>query len=223
MERAWTAARHGFRRGDYGWLALAVAIHVLLLLIPAAERAVRDGIEAAQRVSVTLARPARDEPPAAPAVEPLPQPVEISAKRRAFPEARPPKPVVVSPTPPTARELIESLPGIRRIPGEEPERRLGEFVRPPLPRNWQPSLRLEPNRFDDVFLPGETEVIDRWLAADGSHNVVIRTAGGVTLCGRAQPWDPVRPLVEHVMMFRECGGGGRRSFDVPDRYKRSRP
>lgn len=36
--------------------------------------------------------------------------------------------------------------------------------------------------------------------------------------GHALPWNPMQPLMEHVMMCRPCGGGGERGFDMP-RYK----
>jgi hypothetical protein len=113
--------------------------------------------------------------------------------------------------------LLESARRLEPATPVAPPRRLGEFLPPATPRNWEPSITLEENLFEDTYLPAETEVVDRWLAADGSHNVVIRTPTGMTLCGRALPWDPMRPLVEHVMMFRQCGGGGERSFTMPER------
>jgi hypothetical protein len=68
-----------------------------------------------------------------------------------------------------------------------------------------------------MIAPAETELLDRWQAADGSQNVVINTPRGETLCGRAEAWDPMHPLVEYVMLFRSCGGGGKRTFTMDKR------
>ena len=88
------------------------------------------------------------------------------------------------------------------------------------PRSWnRPVLPRQGNLFDDAVLPTETEIVDRWRAADGAHEVVVRTPGGDTLCGRAMPYNPLEPLVEPIMVFRLCAGGGKRSFKpgvVPD-------
>jgi len=73
-----------------------------------------------------------------------------------------------------------------------------------------------------MTVPEKTEIVDRWLAADGSHNVVIETTTGHTLCGSARPWNPMNPLVEHLMMFRPCGGWGKRAFEMPHRYRAGR-
>jgi hypothetical protein len=122
---------------------------------------------------------------------------------------------------PSAEEILEAA----RQPGwtlpAEPDRRLGKFI-PPAPL---PTITPGENRFSDAYAPAGTEIVDRWLAADGSHNVVIRAPNGMILCGRALPWNPMEPLVEHVMMFRSCGGGGERSFSMPERLvpRRSRP
>jgi hypothetical protein len=59
-------------------------------------------------------------------------------------------------------------------------------------------------------------MVDQWLAADGSHNVMIRTSTGQVLCGRAESWNPMSPLVEPVMTYRACGDG-RRTFEMPER------
>jgi len=75
----------------------------------------------------------------------------------------------------------------------------------------------EGNTFDGMMAPVETELVDRWQAADGSANVVINTPNGDTLCGRAEAWNPMQPLLEHLMMFRSCGGGGKRTFSMAAR------
>jgi hypothetical protein len=101
-----------------------------------------------------------------------------------------------------------------------PLRQLGNIpARDQLPA-WSPSGNL----FDGMVAPPETEIVDRWLAADGSQNVVVNLPSGETLCGRAEAWNPMQALVEHVMMFRSCGGGGKRTFEMasretPDRRK----
>jgi len=99
---------------------------------------------------------------------------------------------------------------------------LGVHQRRELPSNWQRGNRVnalltgEPG-LDIVMAPAETEIVDRWLDAQGGHNVVVNLPNGDTYCGRAQAWDPMQPLVEHIMMFRPCGGGGKRTFDMASR------
>ena len=88
-----------------------------------------------------------------------------------------------------------------------------------MPANWRPGIPSEPNRFAGLFARESVEIVDRWLAADGSHNVVINTPSGETYCGRAEAWSPLNPLLEPIMMWRPCGGGGKRTFDWPDRYR----
>jgi len=80
-------------------------------------------------------------------------------------------------------------------------------------------ISIEDNLFNGMAPPNKTEIADRWLAADGSHNVVINTPSGQTFCGRALAWDPMQPLVEHVMQFRPCGGGGERTFKMTQRLE----
>ena len=56
-----------------------------------------------------------------------------------------------------------------------------------------------------VHLPAVPTIRDRWLAGDGSHQVMVALPNGDIVCGRAEAWDPMRPLIEHVMLFRTCG------------------
>ena len=70
-----------------------------------------------------------------------------------------------------------------------------------------------------MTLPADTGAVDRWLAADGSHNVVITAPDGETYCGRAEAWNPMNPLVEPIMTYRSCGAG-KRTFDMPQPYGR---
>lgn len=223
---------------------MAVLLHALLLLIPA-----RQGPSpgpAARPLAVVLAKawPAAQDTPETERnlaeMEPAPAPPE----KRSAPEA------ALSSTPgPTSAEELQavapvvpgaSAPEFRtparpvtaarlldlasrrewRLPAETGTRSLGVFTPRPPPENWRSDATTESGLFDGMVLPVETEIVDRWLAADGSHNVVLRTPGGETLCGRAEAWNPMSPLVEHVMMFRTCGGGGARTFEMPERYRR---
>jgi hypothetical protein len=213
-------------------LLLAVLLHALLLLLPA-QRA-KQPVDALRQLSVSLQKtvpqplspPVIQESESAPLPETAPQPRPAADPARE--EAVPPEATASPPGSPerpaelsTAR-LLE-LAGRREwtidSPGEN--RRLGVFQPQPLPRNWQPGIPREANLFDDMALPEQVEVVDRWLAADGSHNVVVNTPSGETYCGRAAAWSPSNPLFEPVMMWRPCGGGGKRTFRMPERYDRA--
>jgi len=201
------------------FLAGAVILHVMLLLLPA-ERGPSPG-NVLNRLSVSL----RAVPKPAPEVvaepvipEPAPtQPGSRPAPRQvASPADTPP------PTPPPAATAAEPARGLStarllddanrirwRLPEHGAARSLGE----PAPgRAGQPPGEAAP--------AARIEIVDRWLAADGSHNVLVRTASGDLLCGRADAWDPMRPMVEPVMMFRTCGSAGP-TFEWPDRYRDS--
>ncbi|MFC1720590.1 hypothetical protein ACFL00_05605, partial [Pseudomonadota bacterium] len=104
------------------------------------------------------------------------------------------------------------------FPKARQKRQLGVHQPQEIPENWRPSIRMEDNLFDGMTVPGKTEVVDEWLANDGSYNVVINTPSGETLCGSKQAWDPMNPMLEHLTLFRKCGGGGKRSFKMPDRF-----
>jgi hypothetical protein len=215
MNGAWVRRLAGVDKGFGRWLGLAVLLHAAALLLPLTYPQGRPPVD--RSLIVSLLRPV---PLPAPAAEPQPPPapVSVTAQKRPVPSAAAPR-AEAAPPPrlPSTKEILESA----QRPGwtlpAEPTLRLGEFVPPAPPRNWQPSITVEENLFGDAYLPAETEIVDRWLAADGSHNVVIRAPNGMTLCGRALPWNPMEPLVEHVMMFRSCGGGGKRSFSTPER------
>ncbi len=77
---------------------------------------------------------------------------------------------------------------------KDDSRRLGVFVPQALPENWRSGIISRDNLFNGMVLPNKTEIVDRWLAADGSHNVVINTPSGQTFCGRALAWDPMQPV-----------------------------
>ena len=212
-------------------LLLAVLLHALLLLLPA-QRA-KQPVESLRQLSVSLQRAVSlpVSPPVMQESEPAPLPKEAPRPR---PPAGPAQKQTASPevteSPPGAPEHPAELSTARLLdlagrrewtidsPGEN--RRLGEFQPQPLPRNWQPGIPREANLFDDMAVPQRVEIVDRWLADDGSHNVVVNTPSGETYCGRAAAWSPTNPLFEPIMMWRPCGGGGKRTFRMPERYVR---
>lgn len=209
-------------------LALTLLLHALLLLIPV-RKAAQQPLASSLVVRLT---PAPVQQPAA-----LPDPVprrenqaEQLPEQAPFPE---PDPIVlpVTPEPLAAAEeddktdlsaatLIRSVQDLEMTRRDAPSsRKLGIHQHQDPPANWKPgsgaeALHTEANRFSESYAPAKLEIVDRWLAADGSHNVVVNLPNGETLCGRAEAWNPMQPLVEHVMMFRTCGGGGKRTFDM---------
>lgn len=239
-----TPSFHPHQTRIAGWLAVAVLLHALLLLTPA-----RQGPSpgpAARPLAVVLAKawpPAQHEPEMDRDLAQT-EPAAAPPEQRRVPEAAlsstpgppsPEEPQATAPVVPgastpetgsparavTAARLLD-LASRRgwRLGVESGNRSLGVFTPRPLPENWRSGASTASNLFDGMVLPVETEIVDRWLAADGSHNVVLRTPGGETLCGRAEAWNPMSPLVEHVMMFRTCGGGGERTFEMPQRFRR---
>ena len=213
-----------------GFLALALAVHGLLLLLPA-QRSLQPG-EVLNRLSVSLQSIATQRPTAdAPAnpVSPPPAATPVVAQPEppvSFPEdATPPEPKAAPALPPpssapsTARLLDHAYRMRWQLPEGGDARRLGE--------SWPGAGTDSPlsELFDRPTArppAAAIEIVDRWLAADGSHNVLIRTPSGEMLCGRAEAWNPMRPLVEHVTMFRVCGNG-EPTFEWPDRYRNSGP
>ena len=202
-----------------GWLLVAILAHALLLLLPY-QREQHAG-KARPSLQVSLLAPAA-APPAVhvPAPEPneSPAPPQNTAQTagqavalRAGETELPARPAQ-----PSAAYLLDLARRREwRLPQPGSSRQLGVFVPQPMPPNWQPSPAAPPARFADAALPERTQVVDRWLAADGSHNVVVTTPGGETWCGRSESWDPMNPLVEPIRVFRSCGGGGERTFDMP--------
>jgi hypothetical protein len=213
------------------WLCLALVFHALLLLIPVTHNPAPE--PATALVTVTLLAEDLLEDPFVGTLEaeqeiiPPPQDEPASlpiAERPGF--TRQEDPIKEIPAPPaviltTARLLDIASQFEWLLPQADEHRQLGVFTAPPLPENWRPDIGAEDNVFNGMVVPDKTEIVDRWLAADGSHNVVLSTPTGHTLCGSARPWDPMQPLVEHVMHFRSCGGGGTRSFEMS--YRHTRP
>jgi hypothetical protein len=179
-----------------GWLAAALFLHALLLLIPAREHF----SPSATLQSLTIALSGgRRTPPREP---PSPPPTAVE-------RANEPGPPV------TAAGLLDDA--HRRewnLPEPSDPPRLGVF-KPPPSNPWPASPAASADQ-RGADLPSRNGVIDHWLAADGSHNFMIRASNGQVLCGRAEAWNPMSPLVEPVMMYRACGNG-RRTFEMPAR------
>ncbi len=216
-------------RRDVFWLSLALLFHAPLFLIPLSTP------ESAQKtsrvVSVMLAPRQSAKTEEAERADPVSHPVPYKAEpsRDVPSEESRPLPAIGT----EAAVAPESSPGITaaalidfartfrwRLPEVSEKHQLGDRPAPRATENGQSAFRTERGWLDRAFLPEKTEVVDRWLAADGSQNVVINTPSGQTLCGRAPAWDPLNPLIEHVMQFRTCGGGGERAFKMPDRFIR---
>lgn len=198
------------------WLALAVLIHGGLLLVPA-----RDGTRHANpltplRIALSTPVPATPEPTTAtdllPAAVVAPEPAPLAAE-----------PVVPAPSdtgdlpasdpsrgadaPPLSAARLFDLDSRREWRLDEParQRRLGVPTPRALPDNWRSSIPYRTEPPGGRAVPERVEILDRWLAADGSHNVMVETPTGERLCGRGEAWNPMQPLVEPVMMFRSCG------------------
>jgi len=209
-----------------GWLAAAAALHGLLLLLP--HTPLHHPVDTQRPLSVSLQ--SREIPRPEP---PLPS---TPTEQVALPFSSPPAAAVPTTAPPaltvpnalthpeehiasahdmTTAELLDLARQRESAPTRSlPERKLGVHTPQPLPPNWRPGAAEEANRFDGMVLPDRGEIVDRWLSADGSHNVVIRTATGETYCGRVEAWNPTNPLYEPIMTFRTCGGGGKRTFEM---------
>jgi hypothetical protein len=221
------------------FLAMAVLVHAGLLLIPLNKWQAAI-VSPDDRLTIklqALPAPAKTEPFVD--VEPRSKPPEPAESKRDL------APVVLEEIP-VPMELVEQQPtqakeeeiNAQRLrslitkPGllpMEPEasRQLGDAKEYRAPANWSrdagaPYLSEFDNRFNGMTVPEKVEIVDRWLAADGSHNVVLNTPTGETFCGRAEAYNPMQPLVEPIMMFHPCGGGGKRTFSMPERYNKGR-
>lgn len=218
------------KRQDAVWLSIALLVHSALLLIPlqrvstVPESVSEISVELlATRMGKTAAEPGRNTP--------------VDVKKPATEERYPQTETMQQPAEPqpepardsaekeqnlrTTARLLESASRLKwSFPEKSAGRQLGKPPAQTIPDNWRPRISVEDNLFNGMTVPATIEVVDRWLAADGSQNVVINTPGGETLCGRANARDPMNPLIEPVMMYRKCGGGGKRTFKMPDRYMR---
>ncbi len=210
---------------EFLWLCFAIVLHAGLLLIPISHEPAMQ--TSASPVMLTLLVESVVPEPAIEAIKPVQTklPQEILERPQEEPdelaslEAENPNPLVISST----ARLLDSANNMDwPVSPLKKTLQLGIHVFRPFPENWRSGRKVEDNLFNGMVLPRKTEIVDRWLAADGSHNVVINTPGGETLCGRGLPWDPLRPMVEHVMQFRPCAGGGKRSFNMTLREARPR-
>jgi len=215
------------------WLTAAVLLHALLLLIPAS----RDLLPgpASTTFKVTLSRTWRAPAPAKPAQSgrrettpaerrlARPGPPDTGSPPAATPPAEPPLPPADAGAQPgdtrapvtTARLLDIAHRREWNLPEPPAAPRPGVFA-PHAPPERQSGIPQSGAPAENRALPGSTMIVDQWLAADGSHNVMVRTSSGQVLCGRAEAWNPMSPLVEPVMMYRACGNG-RRTFEMPER------
>jgi len=210
------------------WLTFALLLHASLFLIPIKQsfpEKVPAKVLALSLLTPQLLKavPERPEEPAHENVHPKPDMPSGLRHPVEPPLASPPEPHETHPEDPplriTTARLVDSISQLKwSLPRSAETRQLG--IRGPreVPENWRPGAGLNNNLFDGMTVPAETEVVDIWQAADGSRNLVINTPNGQTLCGRAEAWDPLRPMIVHLMMFRTCGGGGERTFKMPDRF-----
>lgn len=218
------------RRQDITWLVIALLAHSALLLIPL--QPVSTVPQSVSAISIELMSAKMGKTAEIPDQD-LPQEIEEPASEERYlqPETvqqpsdtqpvRAGDKAAEKPALTTTARLLDSA---SRLKWSFPEKKAGRQLGKPPPRtipdNWRPRISVEDNLFNGMAVPAAIEVVDRWLAADGSHNVVINTPSGETLCGRARAWDPMNPWIEPVMMYGKCGGGGERSFKMPDRYMR---
>jgi len=209
------------------WLSVAVLLHALLLLVPMRHSA--PAAQVSQVVSVTLLAPRKEQAVFADERLPFTQDIAPAQKPPLAEVPTPPGPIAMESSPEepvvvtTTALLLDSASRFKWPSIEQDEiRQLGVFVPQPTPENWRPRGVGEDNLFNGMILPTRTEIVDRWLAADGNHNVVLNTPSGETLCGRAKSWDPMNPELEPIMAFWKCGGGGKRDFKMPERFMRSR-
>lgn len=233
-----------WKKPDAAWLGFAVLAHALLLLIPLQRPASPTTGNPALSISLTLFVPtATESEPVSNGVSAaiIPAP-SFSSSSTAAAQAAMVIPDVTRLAPQagkesddesglallTAAHLMET---VRNSRLDRPHTRavgqLGIHVLHDLPPNWQQgtgakALQSVDNMFDGMANPAGTEIVDRWLAADGSRHVVVNLPNGQTLCGRAEPWSPLQPLVEHVMLMGACGGGGKRTFSMAAREPISR-
>ena len=223
-----------------GWLALAALVHTLLLLIPARQGLPPGPVAKSLAVVLTgawqVATGTAEMKPAPAEVKPPPSPPEPRSAPEPAPPSMPERPAAQAPRlaapgrgdapSPDAGSPAQAVTAARlldlanprewRLPGMPGERPPGDPASP-LQQNWRPGTHLGRDRFDGRALPERVEIVDRWLAHDGSHNVMIETPTGEMLCGRAAAWDPMQPLVEPVMMYRSCGRA-RSTFEWPEHY-----
>lgn len=207
------------------WLGIALLLHSALLLVPI--HIPPEVPPAAEIITVTLATQSNAEPPGD---QPVKKQPEITPET--IPEINPEKKPLSVASEPKDSQLVESLqlstPALPKsvttaqllrsvshlklpLPEKEKPLELGAFMAPPLPANWSPGLKIEDNLFSGSVASAGSEIVDQWGDAGGRYNVVVKTSSGHTLCGQTQAWSSMNPLVEPVMMWRSCGGNGKRT------------
>jgi hypothetical protein len=214
---------------DATWLAVALMLHGSLLLISfkpfPAELADPRVLALSLVTSIAPQADTVKTPiPAQPPDEAIPEPDDRQPEENrpaALPQSEPvEKEPAVPPDRITTARLLDSASQLKwALPAPARDRKLGVHHPREAPENWRPGISLEDNLFNGMTVPEKVEIVDQWMSADGSQNVVINTPTGETLCGRRQAWDPLNPMLEQLMMFRTCGGG-KRTFKMPDRFNR---
>ena len=208
------------------WLGVALLLHSALLLVPISTPS--GPAPVTEIVSVTLVaqsiiNPPRDEPLKHQS-EPIPETIAetiAETDQEIIPEREPPltasrpkSPQQVDPLLPstpvlsksiTTAQLLRSASNLK-LPLAEKEKslELGAFRAVTLPGNWSPSLKMEDNLFNGRVALAVTKIVDQWVYIGGGYNAVVKTRSGHTLCGQAQPWSPMNPLLEPVVMWRNC-------------------
>lgn len=205
---------------DCLWLGIALLFHSVVLLVPISIPTEVSPV--AEIITVTLVKQLKVEPPKDHPVKHQP---EIIAEKKSPSITSEPKDsqqvesVLVStqalPKSITTAQLLRSVDHLKlSIPEKKKPLALGAISAPPLPANWSPSLKIDDNLFNGKVASAGSEIMDQWVDAGGGINMVIKTSSGNTLCGQAQAWTSMNPLVEPVMMWRSCGGGGKRASKV---------
>lgn len=230
-------ARSGWR--EFSFFAVALLIHGALLLLPMKTwQAHQSAGEHRQDLIQVQLRPA-PEIPSAP-LEPLPE-----VQGQALPEKKPAADYTLAEIPPpsdkpvpedqassdtspvqalSTRQLrLQAAQAAKLVPPAQSNPGLGIPKPRAPPANWNkhagaPFLSSFDDRSHEVTLPEATTVLDRWQAADGSHQLMVQLPNGDSLCGRAAAYNPMQPLVEPVMMFSPCGS--KPTFTMPDRYRK---
>ena len=216
------------------WLCFAIAVHALLFFIPIKREPMVTAGQNTVAVTLTmfepgeksLYEPAEPAPPESPPLlenASLPEAEELALAKLPQPEV--PAQAEINEATESSPELLLSTARLMDSFSDiewpalhaKRTRQLGVSMPQPGAANRGAGLGIDENIFNGMVVPRKTEIVDRWLAPDGSQNVVINTANGDTYCGRGQAWDPMRPLIENVIQYRPCGGGGKRSFEMPTR------
>ena len=217
------ATNRQLKAADYLWAGVALLTHGALLFIPFS---MPDEVAPkSETISVTFVTP--------PQVEPAEEKPVESQLATTQPDIKPEnKPASVTPEPTEPQEQVPEplLDKIHALPKSVSTARLlqraadfnlstavkdkpltlGAFSAPPLPSNFAPSLTKDDNLFDGKIAMIGSEVVDEWVDASGGYNVRVKLPSGRVLCGQAQPYSSMNPLVEHVTMWQSCGGDGKK-------------